>query len=263
MDREAKYPRAKKSLGQHFLTAPGTARKIVSALEVTPSDRILEIGPGRGALTRWIMEAGPAVTVAVERDWELAPALKESWPGLLVVCADALDLPWELLDGWKVVGNLPYNVASPIIWEAAARARGMLRGVFMVPKEVGQRLTAKPGGRDYGALSVWAQCHAQLQPLFSVGPGVFNPPPKVDSMVFRMSPRKEGRPSCPEALSRLLKICFQSRRKQLANILKDWKEKGLKEHADALGVDLSDRPERLRPEQFLGLSHKLFGQERC
>lgn len=250
-------PFAKRSLGQNFLADPNTARRIVTALDIGPEDRVLEIGPGRGALTEWIVAAGPGRFVALEKDRDLAEALRERWPGIEVRTADALDYPWEELDhpSWKVVGNLPYNIASPLLWDLVSRAGDYGRAVCMVQYEVALRLAASPGGRDYGGLSVWVQTFASVDLLFKVGPSVFRPRPKVDSAVVRLLPKK-NRPS-PEdaaALSQLLRLCFQKRRKQMSNILKSLWNTGAGEWFKDQGIAGEARPEILTPDQFLSLS---------
>lgn len=250
-------PFAKRSLGQNFLADPNTARRIVTALDIGPGDSVLEIGPGRGALTEWIMAASPARFLALEKDRDLAGELRVRWPGIEVRTADALEHPWEELDGpaWKVIGNLPYNIASPLIWDLVSRARDFGRAVCMVQYEVALRLAASPGSRDYGGLSVWVQTFAGVELLFKVGPGVFRPRPKVDSAVVGLIPKK-NRPGADEAaaLARLLRLCFQKRRKQLGNILKLLWDSGAGQWFTGQGISGRVRPETLTPEQFLSLS---------
>ncbi len=248
----------KRSLGQNFLQDQNTARRIIQALGPAPGDRVLEIGPGQGALTRWLLEAG-CVTAALEKDRELAPQLKQRWPELAVANADALQFCWEGLDvapgRWKLVGNLPYNVASPMLWDICSRSRRFQRAVFMVQKEVGQRLTAGPGSKIYGALSVWVQSFCHVRKEFVVGPQVFRPRPKVDSMVVSLEPlEKMSVHFSPAALSLLLKGCFSKRRKQLANILKGcWSLEVEMVLRDA-GLNAADRPENVAPQTFQTLS---------
>lgn len=253
---------AKKRLGQHFLVDGNITRRIVQALEPGPEDRVLEIGPGQGALTTHLVEAGLGWLCALERDPELPWMLKARWPSLEIVHADALRFVWEKLPvGCKIVGNLPYNIASPLLWEIVSRCGTMDRAVVMVQKEVGQRLTATPGGKEYGSLSVWVQSFAQPKALFTVGPQVFRPRPKVDSMVLALRPLPtEERPREPEALNRLLRLCFQNRRKQLGSTLRSWRERGLGDFLESLAIAPSERPERLTPKQFQALASWCFGQ---
>ncbi len=251
-------PRARKSLGQNFLTDRNIARKIVQALEIEPEDRVLEIGPGPGALTGIISEYKPKQLVLVEKDahWarERRMAPPESGPPHVVI-ADALTLTWERFAApWKFIGNLPYNVASPLMWDIFSRAPGLARAVFMIQKEVGQRLTAKPGTSAYGALSAWTQSFVRPRLEFIVPPQVFVPRPKVDSAVLSFTPVPAREAPAPEqrpALADCLHRCFQQRRKQLGTILKgkmspaQWR---------AMEIDPMLRPEMLGPEAFLRLA---------
>lgn len=253
----AGYAPPKRSLGQNFLTDANIARKIVDALDIRPGDNVLEIGPGRGALTRHILDRQPGRFRVLEKDDELADRLAAEHPEVEIVRGDALRHPWEELaaaEQWKVVGNLPYNIASPLIWDLVSRG-SFARAVFMVQLEAGQRLAAKSGGRDYGALSVWVQSHARVELLFKVPPQVFFPRPKVNSAVLRFF-LQEPRPLPDEAaaLSTTLKLCFQQRRKQLGSILKS---KGIPMYAELisrLGIDPAARPETLEPERFQALA---------
>jgi 16S rRNA (adenine1518-N6/adenine1519-N6)-dimethyltransferase len=258
----AAFAAPKRSLGQNFLTDANIARKIVAALDIQPGDAVLEIGPGRGALTRHILERNPGRFRVLEKDDELADRLAaEHGQHIEIIRGDALRHPWEALDaaeGWKIVGNLPYNIASPLIWDLVSRGN-FARAVFMVQLEAGQRLAAKPGGKDYGGLSVWVQNHARVELLFKVPPQVFYPPPKVTSVVLQFF-LHERRPAAEAAavLAATIKLCFQQRRKQLGSILKS---KGISEYSELisrLGLDQTARPETLAPEQFLTLSQSLM-----
>lgn len=247
----------KRSLGQNHLQDQGVARKIVAALDVRPGDKVLEIGPGLGALTRWLLVSGINL-VALEKDVRLALHSKRQWPTVAMIAMDALEFSWERLHGhWRLIGNLPYNVASPIIWEAVSRMPRLAQAVFMVQKEVGQRLAAQPGSRVYGALSVWVQSHVQVRKLFMVGPRVFRPRPRVDSVVVDFSPLPEGRrtTSAP-ALRLLLRTCFQQRRKQLKTILRPVWSDALGEWLASQGLSPASRPEELSPRQFQILAEK-------
>lgn len=260
-DRDSgRFAPAKRSLGQNFLVDQNISRKIVDALDIKPGDSILEIGPGRGALTRHVVERKPGRYVVLEMDEALADELERQYPGIEVVRGDALGFDWGSLaqtEGWKIVGNLPYNIASPLIWDIVSRSE-FARAVFMVQLEVGQRLCAKSGGRAYGALSVFVQSFAQAGILFKVPPQVFRPQPKVHSAVlhFFLHPQ---RPTPEEAvrLASTLHMCFQQRRKQMSTILKS---KGIVDYEPlvlALGIDAMQRPETLEPEQFQALSKLL------
>lgn len=246
-------PFAKRSLGQNFLQDENTARKIVAALSAGPGDTVLEIGPGRGALTRWLNELNPARLILLELDNDLADQLETRYPNAELHLGDALRFPWESLEGidrLKLVGNLPYNVASPLMWEIAARLEDFSRAVFMVQYEVGLRLSATAGSRLYGALSVWMQSYMQVRLLFKVPPTVFKPRPKVDSAVLSFIPLEEDLLCPAEKLSELVHVCFQKRRKQLRRIFKDHYPRFSEEEFEAAGVDPQSRPEMLTPKQF-------------
>lgn len=252
---------AKRSLGQNFLQDQNVARKIVSLLAIESEDRVMEIGPGRGALTRFVAQAGPRYFAALEKDSDLAPALKQENPDLGVILGDGLTFDWSRLGrGWKVLGNLPYNVASPIIWNLAEQGRGVTRAVFMVQKEVGQRLTAKPGNKTYGGLTVWAQSFFQAKTGFVVGPNVFRPRPRVDSSVVVFTPLRgagEVPDFNPKALAALVKLCFQNRRKQLGTTLKQYQGPALEDFFTTSGISSTARPETLAPVDFQRLSSVL------
>ncbi len=254
-------PRAKKSLGQNFLTDRNIARKIVQALDIAPGDRVLEIGPGPGALTGLIAEQTPGYLLLVEKDGHWAVERHKAAAGGVrpgVVIADALTLSWERFAApWKVVGNLPYNIASPLMWDMFSRMPGLVRAVFMIQKEVGQRLTAQPGTSAYGALTVWTRTFVRPKLEFIVPPQVFIPRPKVDSAVVSFAPlaaRDIPGPAARAALADLVHRCFQQRRKQLGTILRGiFSSEALR----GAGVDPALRPESLAPREFLLLAERL------
>ncbi|MCG8531873.1 MAG: 16S rRNA (adenine(1518)-N(6)/adenine(1519)-N(6))-dimethyltransferase RsmA [Desulfovibrionales bacterium] len=260
-----KGPRAKKSLGQNFLQDKNTANRIVDALRITNEDYVLEIGPGPGALTHLIHDRKPAWFTILEKDYHWAHEHKrqppQGDPALEVVLTDALLFPWENLTAgtpWKVIGNLPYNVASPLMWDILSKATGLQRAVFMIQKEVGDRIVAKPSTKQYGALSVWLQSHCTPKREFIVPPGVFIPKPKVDSAVLSFVPLPvEKRNFDADALSWLLKVTFQQRRKQLQKILKGYIQDGAAEALERAGVEGTARPETLTPRQFQLLADAL------
>jgi len=259
MQRDTEPHRAKKSLGQNFLKDDNICRKIVDALGIESGDHVIEIGPGQGALTRFIADMAPARFSAVEKDDALADRLELEFPSIEVIRRDALEFPWEDLAGpCRIVGNLPYNVGSKLIWDIVSRARAMRRAVFMVQHEVALRLTAEPDGKAYGGLTVWVRNFCSTRYLFKVPPTVFHPRPKVDSAVVRFDPLPpEQWPDRPEQLSRLIKLLFQQRRKQLGTILKKEWTPGMAEWFEQQGIDTRLRPENLSPEQFRSLSRHL------
>ena len=252
-------PAKQRALGQHFLTDASAVERIFAALGVEASDHVLEIGPGAGALTaRLVREAGSVVAVEVDR--ELATSLRARLPDADIVCADALKADLGGLLGCagarrrRVVGNLPYNIASPLIlrlFDDEVNAEDMH---FMVQAEVARRLAAAPGSKTYGRLSVIAQWHCRIELLFEVGPGSFSPPPKVRSAFVRLEPRPlTDRLDCDSAvLHRVVRIAFGQRRKTLANALEsfpvDW---------SALHIDPRDRPENLSVAEFVAIANGL------
>lgn len=252
------FARPKRSLGQNFLSDPNIADKIVAALGITAEDTVIEIGPGRGALAPAILASGPAAYLALEKDRDLAARFPVEHPGAAVALVDALRLDWGRLDrlaSVRVVGNLPYNIASPLLWDLCAGATRFRRGVFMVQHEVARRLAAAPGGREYGALSAWVAAFVRVEYLFKVPPTVFRPRPKVDSAVVAVTPRPVAdRPAEPQALARLLKTLFSQRRKQLGGILKAFLDAEHRAWLAEAGIDLRDRPETLSPHQLSELA---------
>lgn len=252
---------AKKSLGQNFLIDNNICQKIVSALEIASGDNVIEVGPGRGALTRYISSSGGRVT-ALEKDMSLCFFLREQFPDVDVVCVDALAFDWTRsgrLQRLRITGNLPYNIASRILWDIASRTDGFQKAVFMVQKEVGRRIVALPGSKQYGALSVWMQSFLKPELLFQVPPGVFRPRPKVDSVVlsFQTIAHKKNIFSSRK-LARTLKLMFQKRRKQLGNILRTYWNDELNCFFKNQDIDIRSRPEDLSPHDFQRLAEKIF-----
>lgn len=221
--------RPKKAWGQHFLLHPHQARRIVAALELGGADLVVEIGAGLGALTGFLaQEAGKVL--ALERDPALAQFLREElFSGPLgvvqvlaqdVLACDFLKLSREEGRALLVVGNLPYQITSPLLFKLIQEKAAVRRAVLMVQQEVGERLLAPPGTKDYGVLSVLVRYHFSLTRLFSLSPANFYPPPQVDSVVLRLSAGETTPPARDEALlSRVVKASFAKRRKTLTNTL--------------------------------------------
>ncbi len=205
-------------LGQHFLRDQQILARIAAAACPTPMvGTLLEIGPGRGALTAHLLPLCERL-VAVEIDHDLIPSLHIRFPGLEVVEADVLHVNLQDFCASVVVGNLPYYITSPII-ERVLEVEGVSSAVFLVQREVAERIAAKHGKRDYGYLSAITQLIADVELLFTVPPGAFAPPPKVDSAVIRLTPKRD-RPADFAAVKRFLGICFQHKRKTLRNNLR-------------------------------------------
>ncbi len=244
-------PKAKKSLGQNFLQDKNIARKIVGALGVQPHDHVLEIGPGPGMLTGFLLEAAPASLTLVEKDdyWaaEHANKARDCALPLRVITGDALRQDWPSYSTpVKIAGNLPYNIASPLMWDIVSQASGLTRAVFMVQKEVAQRVAALPSTSAYGALSVWMQNFCKPRLEFLVPPQVFLPRPKVWSAVISLEPLPaEDKPAHPEKLAYLLKILFQQRRKQMGTVLRAHGHDALL--LERHGVSPMDRIENIPP----------------
>ncbi|NCC24768.1 MAG: ribosomal RNA small subunit methyltransferase A [Deltaproteobacteria bacterium] len=250
---------AKKCLGQHFLQDQTIARRIVQALDARPEDPVLEIGPGTGALTRHLLPR-PGFYLGLEKDGHLARSMAENHPDAAFANIDALDFCWEktsAIPGIKIIGNLPYNVASPLIWEMVSRVPDMSKGIFMVQKEVAERICSNPGPKTFGALSAWVQSFTIPALLFSVRPGSFLPRPKVDSAVIALTPKPDRFQGDTKALGQLLRRIFSLRRKQMGTILKSEPREHVAAWFEAQGISPSIRPECLSSGQFQSLLEAL------
>jgi 16S rRNA (adenine1518-N6/adenine1519-N6)-dimethyltransferase len=249
---------ARKRFGQHFLHDPGAIAKIVAAVDPRPGDSLVEIGPGLGALTAPLLERAGRLD-AIEIDRDLAARLAEAHPGLTVHRGDALEFDFARLGGsLRVVGNLPYNVSTPMLFRLAAQA-GRLRDVHvMLQREVVDRMVARPSSAAYGRLSVMLQYRFAIARLFDVKPGAFRPPPKVDSAFVRMVPLAADALAARDesVLARVVTAAFTKRRKQLRNALADLiGEQGLR----VLGIDPQLRPENLAVAEYVAIANALGG----
>lgn len=263
--------RAKRSLGQHFLVDGNLQRKIVETLGAEEDDEVLEIGPGREALTRHLV-GRPRRLVLVELDDDMAAALEERYgdrDDVTVVHGDVLETDLAALSSdpgaLKVVGNIPYNITAPILFRLLERPRPA-EILLMVQKEVAERITAEPGTKAYGALSVGVRSVADARLLFGVPRTAFRPVPNVDSAVLRIRPHRPPplTEEEEETLRDLTRVAFQWRRKQFQKTLRDHPETGF--HRDQLraveketGFDLRRRPETFSPEEFVLLSRTIPG----
>jgi 16S rRNA (adenine1518-N6/adenine1519-N6)-dimethyltransferase len=259
--------RAKRRLGQNFLIDPNFQRKIVAAVDAGEGDVVLEIGPGRGALTQHLADTG-ARLVAVELDDELASALEHRYRDrdhVTIVRGDILEFdPATLGDPsrLKVAGNIPYNITSPILFRLLNWRPQPERIILMVQKEVADRILAAPGEKTYGALTVGVRAQADVQRLFTVGRNAFRPVPAVESTVILIRPRPSTAPGTGDPLRSLTRAAFGMRRKQLQKILRSAPGYGLDpEPAERvlheLGLRPEDRPETLDPETFVRLAAAL------
>jgi 16S rRNA (adenine1518-N6/adenine1519-N6)-dimethyltransferase len=255
--------RPRKRFGQHFLHDQGVLQGMADAIRLKTGDRVLEIGPGQGALTDYLYADEGMHYLAVEIDRDLAPLLLRRYPNIHVINQDILRVDLnevfsskETVAGppWRVVGNLPYNISSPLIIKLidhVLAAPGTIADMhFMLQKEMASRLSALPGTKAWGRLSVMIQVTARVDYLFDVGPESFSPPPKVDSSVIRMTPLADAHlPVARQALDLVLRMAFSARRKRLSNALKNlainWQE---------VDVDAGLRADDVTVEQFIQLA---------
>ncbi|HEX6747915.1 MAG TPA: 16S rRNA (adenine(1518)-N(6)/adenine(1519)-N(6))-dimethyltransferase RsmA [Longimicrobium sp.] len=261
-------PRAKRSLGQNFLIDPNIQRKIVAALDPSPDDEVLEIGPGVGALTRHLAGTVRRL-VLVELDNDLAARLREEFagePSVEVINEDVLDVPLERITAdparLKVIGNIPYNITTPILFSLLERRPRPAMIVLMVQREVADRILEKAGSKTYGALAVGVQAVADATRVLNVSRDAFRPVPDVMSSVVRIVPHDPPRLTTDDeaALRELTRAAFQQRRKQFQRILRDAYHLSVDEVeavGRAAGMDLVQRPETFSAEKFIDLARVL------
>ena len=253
--------RPKKSFGQHFLHEKRYIESIVRAISPRAEDFVVEIGPGEGALTLPLLAAAGKLT-AIEFDTDLIPGLKAraaSVGELHIIHSDVLKVDFTALahrqgvERLRVAGNLPYYISSPILFHCVEHARAIQDMHFMLQKEVVDRMAAEPGSKVYGRLSVMLQLACRVEPLFTVPPGAFRPPPKVDSAVVRLVPLAlEQLPDAdPERIYTIVKAAFTQRRKTLSNALKNVMDSSAIIAAD---VDPKARAETLSPHDYVRLA---------
>jgi 16S rRNA (adenine1518-N6/adenine1519-N6)-dimethyltransferase len=252
---------AKKRFGQHFLVDHSVIERIIMALAPTPGDRIVEIGPGRGALTLPLLRRhGSLCAIEFDRDL-IAPlrAAAQALGTLEIISADVLRVDFTALaDGGtiRLVGNLPYNISSPILFHALDHAAAIQDMHFMLQKEVVERMAAAPGSKVYGRLSVMLQALCEVVPLFEIGPEAFRPPPKVDSAVVRLRPKPANQIGIDDRalFARVVHDAFGQRRKTLRNALANVCD------GEALlraGIRPDLRAEQLPVASFIALSNAL------
>ncbi|QOC22930.1 16S rRNA (adenine(1518)-N(6)/adenine(1519)-N(6))-dimethyltransferase RsmA [Wenzhouxiangella sp. AB-CW3] len=256
--------RPRKRFGQHFLHDANIVSRLVRAIAPGPDDHLIEIGPGEGVLTAPLLEHVRALT-AIELDRDLAATLGERLghpDGLTVIQADVLTVDLvELAPDRpvRIVGNLPYNISTPILFHLFDSQADIADMHFMLQKEVVDRMVAGPGSRQYGRLSVMAAFHCDMTRLFNVPPGAFRPPPKVDSAIVRLAPRalSESDRTLLPAFTEVARRAFGQRRKTLRNSLKGLLDA---EQIKAAGIDPGARAETLSMEQFRKLAEEVKGK---
>ena len=256
----------KKSLGQHFLHDRAAIDKIVLAVNPRPGDHLVEIGPGQGALTIPLLRKHGALTV-IEFDRDLITPLMESAEGvgdLAIIHKDVLKVDFGKLAGEgriRLVGNLPYNISTPILFHVLEHSEAITDMHFMLQKEVVERMASPPGSKVYGRLSVMLQAVCKVVPLFDVPPGAFRPPPKVDSAVVRLLPKPAADIGIadPALFENLVRDAFGQRRKTLRNAVQAL---CTSDDIVAAGIRPDARAEQLAVAEFIALANHLAGQPR-
>ena len=266
---EKPTPRRRR-FGQYFLTDPSILGRIAEASGAGPGITVVEIGPGRGALTEHLLHTGARV-VAVEIDRDLARQLRNRFAGaerLTIIEGDVLEQEVAALGGgeYVVAGNIPYNITTPILFQAMRPPRPR-HATFLLQREVGERIRALPGAEDYGALTVNLAALATSELLFRVPAGAFQPPPRVESVVMRLTPRSAPlvRPEEEAPFRALVQGAFGLRRKQMRRVLRTLYDVDATMADEVLaesGIDPNARPETLDPSQFVGLLRVVERRER-
>jgi len=253
------YPQARKRFGQNFLNDQSVIDDIVAAIDPQRGQHLVEIGPGRAALTLPLLQNSDQLDV-IELDRDLVPLLKARLAGfshLTIHQADALSFDYRSLvknnEQLRVIGNLPYNITTPLLFHLLDQAESIEDMCFMLQKEVVQRICAKPGGKQYGRLSIMVQYQCQAEMLFIVPPEAFEPAPKVESAIIYLRPLDEfiGGDISIDSLGKLVTQAFSQRRKTIANTLK---KMVTKEMLIAEGIELEQRPETISVSQYVSLT---------
>ena len=248
----------RKRFGQNFLNSPGVIRKIVEAIAPRRGDNMVEIGPGQAAITEPLLQALDLLHV-VEIDRDLIAMLKEHFPveHLTIHEGDALEFDFATLGkDLRVVGNLPYNISTPLLFHLATFANQVRDMHFMLQKEVVDRMVSAPGGKEYGRLSVMLQYRFTMERLFIVPPGAFTPAPKVDSAIVRLMPKPANALLARDeaTFARVVTMAFSQRRKMLRNTLRElFDENAL----TSLGVKPTARPEELSVDDYVRMANAI------
>ncbi|WP_252179311.1 16S rRNA (adenine(1518)-N(6)/adenine(1519)-N(6))-dimethyltransferase RsmA [Endozoicomonas sp. 4G] len=259
---EIPYHKARKRFGQNFLHDHGVIQRIIRSIHPKAGDRIVEIGPGQGALTEFLLDGAGQLDV-VELDRDLIPTLKLRFglnPEFRIHEGDALKFDFSSLikegETLRLVGNLPYNISTPLIFHLL-EFQGLISDMyFMLQKEVVERLAAQPGEKHYGRLGIMAQYYCKVDNLFIVGPGCFKPAPKVDSAIVRLEPYKELPYPANDVklLERVVREAFQQRRKTMRNTLKKLISA---DELTELSIDPTSRPETVTLPEFVAIANYL------
>jgi len=250
--------RARKRFGQNFLTDPGIVGRIIDTISPGPGQQIVEIGPGLAALTRHLADSGARLHL-VEIDRDLAARLRDEFAerdNVTVHQGDALSMDFGKITGGKrfrLVGNLPYNISTPLLFHVLAWSESIVDMHFMLQKEVVNRMAAEPGGKTWGRLSIMCQCHCSVAPLFDVPPEAFDPAPRVQSAIVRLLPHASPPVDIPDvkAFEQLVSRAFSQRRKTLRNSLRGMVDAA---RMEAVGIDPGARPETLDLAAFAQLA---------
>ncbi|MRI33698.1 16S rRNA (adenine(1518)-N(6)/adenine(1519)-N(6))-dimethyltransferase [Endozoicomonas sp. OPT23] len=256
------FHKARKRFGQNFLHDHGVIQRIIRSIHPKEGDNLVEIGPGQGAITEYLLDNAGELDV-IELDKDLIPTLKLRFglnPGFRIHQGDALKFDFTSLqkneEPLRLVGNLPYNISTPLIFHLL-QFQGLISDMhFMLQKEVVERLAAQAGDKHYGRLGIMAQYYCRVDYLFIVNPGCFSPAPKVDSAIVRLTPYTDLPYPCKnvELLERVVREAFQQRRKTMRNTLKKLISA---EEMEALSIDPTSRPERITLEQFVSIADYL------
>lgn len=252
--------KTKKSLGQHFLIDSNIIFKILKSVDAEDGDRVIEIGPGTGALTKWMAKSISDLHV-IELDKRAVEVLQQEIVNITIHQQDVLKVNWqEIVDPKKnnvVVGNLPYYITSPILFDLLENRKHFSEAVLMMQKEVAERLVAEPSSKEYGIMSVQTQLFCTPEILFDVAPESFNPPPKVNSSVIKLKFDKQDQPFTDETLKSVVRTAFNQRRKKLSNSLKPIFGDEFPE-----GFNYNDRADHWPPENYAKLSEHLEQTDR-
>jgi len=255
---QTQYPRARKRFGQNFLHDEGIIEAIVEAISPAKGQHLVEIGPGRGALTKPLLSRCDWLDV-IELDRDLIPLLREQLNDeqLNIHEADALRFDYRSLqkdgESLRVIGNLPYNITTPLLFHLLAQGDCIEDMCFMLQREVVERICAQPGNKQYGRLSIMMQHQCQAELLFTVPPEAFEPAPKVESAIIYLRPLKQrvGGEVDLEVMGKLVTTAFSQRRKTIANTLKNMITT---EVFEQVGIDPTQRPETVSVESFVALT---------